>query len=111
MLGHWKPWLTSFALQLLQGDRRGQSQTVLRQVSDRHEAIAKIERQMIELAQLYQDMDVLVTQQEAAVVNIDQQGEQVTQDVGKANEQIDNAIVSAKSRNRKKWWCLLIVGM
>ena len=65
---------------------------------------------MIELAQLYQDMDVLVTQQEAAVVNIDQQGEQVTQDVGKANEQIDTAIVSARSRNRKKWWCLLIVG-
>ena len=64
---------------------------------------------MIELAQLYQDMDVLVTQQEAAVINIDVQGEQVTDDVVKANEEITTAIVSARARNRKKWWCLLIV--
>ena len=91
---------------LLQGDRRGQSQSVLRQVSDRHAAIAKIEQQMIELAELFQDMDAIVVQQEAAVVNIEQQGEQVTQDVGKANEEIAGAIVKARSRNRKKWWCL-----
>lgn len=64
---------------------------------------------MIELAQLYQDMDVLVTQQEAAVINIDVQGEQVTDDVVKANEEITTAIASARARNRKKWWCLLIV--
>ncbi|KAI9681984.1 MAG: Plasma membrane t-SNARE, secretory vesicle fusion [Caeruleum heppii] len=98
-----------FSQALMNSDRRGQSQTVLRQVSDRHEAIQKIERQMIELAQMFQDMETLVVQQEPAVQAIEQQGEQVTQDVGKANEEISGAIVKARSRNRKKWWCLLIV--
>ena len=83
---------------------------MLNQVKQRHDAIAQIEQQMIQLAEMFQDLDALVVQQEAAVVNIDQQGEQVTEDVGKANEEISGAIVKARSRNRKKWWCLLIVG-
>ncbi|KAI9825814.1 MAG: nicotinate phosphoribosyltransferase [Thelocarpon impressellum] len=98
-----------FSQALLQGNRRGEAQSALNAVSDRHEAIQKIEQQMIELSEMFQDLDVLVTQQEAAVVNIDQQGEQVTEDVSKANEEISGAIVKARSRNRKKWWCLLIV--
>ncbi|KAI9755519.1 MAG: hypothetical protein M4579_004245 [Chaenotheca gracillima] len=98
-----------FSQALLQSDRRGQAQSALRQVNARHEAIQKIEAQMIELAQLFQDMEALVVQQEPAVTNIEQKGEQVTQDVGKANEEISGAIVKARSRNRKKWWCLLIV--
>ncbi|KAI9836922.1 MAG: Plasma membrane t-SNARE, secretory vesicle fusion [Thelocarpon superellum] len=97
-----------FSQALLQGDRRGQAQTVLSQVSDRHEMIQKIEQQMIELAEMFQEMDAMVVQQEPAVMQIEQQGEQVTQDVTKANEEIAGAVVKAKARNRKKWWCLLI---
>ncbi|KAI9836522.1 MAG: Plasma membrane t-SNARE, secretory vesicle fusion [Sclerophora amabilis] len=99
-----------FSQALLQSDRRGQAQSALRQVNARHEAIQKIERQMIELAELFQDMETLVVQQEPAVANIEQKGEEVTQDVSKANEEISGAITKARSRNRKKWWCLLVVG-
>ncbi len=63
---------------------------------------------MIELAQSFQELDVLVTQQEPAVTQIEQKGEEVTENTAKANTEIDGAIVKARSRNRKKWWCLLI---
>ncbi|KAI9799906.1 MAG: Plasma membrane t-SNARE, secretory vesicle fusion [Piccolia ochrophora] len=98
-----------FSQALLQSDRRGQAQTTIQNVKNRHEAIQKIERDMIELAQLFQDMEALVVQQEPAVAQIEQKGEQVTEDVGRANTEISGAIEKARSRNRKKWWCLLIV--
>ena len=66
---------------------------------------------MIELAQLFQDMEALVVQQEPAVTQIEQKGEEVTENVGKANIEMDGAISKARSRNRKKWWCLLIACM
>jgi syntaxin 1B/2/3 len=64
---------------------------------------------MVELAQLFQDLDQIVTQQEPLVMNIEQKGEEVRENVTKGNEEIGTAIVSARARNRKKWWCLLIV--
>lgn len=77
-------------------------------VRARHEEIQKIERDFVELAQMFQDLDALVVQQEAAVTQIDEAGEEVLTNVNKANEEISGAIEKARSRNRKKWWCLLI---
>ncbi|ORY05269.1 t-SNARE [Clohesyomyces aquaticus] len=98
-----------FQQALLSSDRRGQAQSSLRNVQERHEAIQKIERQMVELAQLFQDLDQIVMQQEPLVANIEQKGEEVHDNVVKANTEIGGAIEKARSRNRKKWWCLLIV--
>ncbi|KAI9865448.1 MAG: nicotinate phosphoribosyltransferase [Trichoglossum hirsutum] len=98
-----------FSQALLQSDRRGQAQSALRAVESRHQAIQKIEQQMIELAQLFQDMEALVVQQGAAVEVIEQQGTETVDNVGQANVEINGAIEKARSRNRKKWWCLLIV--
>jgi syntaxin 1B/2/3 len=100
-----------FSQALLQSDRRGQSQSALRAVQGRHEAIQKIERQVIELAQLFEDMNQLVIAQDPIVTQIDQHAENVQQDVTNANVQLNGAIEKARSANRKKWWCLLIVGM
>lgn len=92
----------------MNSDRRGQSQSVLRAVRGRHDAIQKLERDLIILAELFQDLEAAVIQQEPAVIQIEQKGEEVTDNTGKANTEIDGAIVKARSRNRKKWWCLLI---
>ncbi|KAH7079194.1 t-SNARE [Paraphoma chrysanthemicola] len=97
-----------FQQALLSSDRRGQASSTLRNVKERHEAIQNIERQMVELAQLFQDLDQIVQQQEPLVADIEMKGEAVRDDVTKGNEEIGTAIVSARSRNRKKWWCLLI---
>lgn len=64
---------------------------------------------MVELAQLFQDLDQIVMQQEPMVENIEAKGEEIHSNVVQANVEIGGAIEKAKSRNRKKWWCLLIV--
>ena len=100
-----------FSHALLQSDRRGQSRQALSNVQNRHAAIQKIESQMIELAQLFQDMEALVVQQEDSVTMIEQKGEEVAENLDKGTEHIGTAIKSARARNRKKWYCLGIVGM
>jgi syntaxin 1B/2/3 len=100
-----------FSQALLQSDLRGQSRQALRSVQNRHAAIQKIESQMMELAQLFQDMEALVVQQEDAVTLTAQNGEQVQDNLGKGTEQINLGIKSARARNRKKWYCLGIAGM
>lgn len=94
-----------FSQALLQGNRRGQSQSALNAVQSRHEAIQKIERQMIELAELFQDMENLVVQQEAAVTNIEMKGEEVVENMDKGTEQIGVAVKTARATRKKKWWC------
>ncbi|KAE8447060.1 hypothetical protein EG329_011195 [Mollisiaceae sp. DMI_Dod_QoI] len=98
-----------FAQALMQSNRQGQSRQVMDAVRQRSEAIKKIESQIIELAELFQDMDNLVMQQEAAVVNIEQKGEEVVENMDKGTEQIGVAIQSAKNARKWKWWCLGIV--
>ena len=66
---------------------------------------------MVELAQLFQDLDQIVMQQEPMVENIETKGEEVHENVVQANTEIGGAIDKARSRNRKKWWCLLICGI
>lgn len=98
-----------FSQALLQSDRRGQSRQALSNVQNRHAAIQKIESQMIELAQLFQDMEAMVVQQDDSVAMIEQKGEEVQENLDKGTEHIATAIKSARSRNRKKWYCLGIV--
>ncbi len=100
-----------FSQALMQSDRRGQSLAALNAVEDRHAAIQKIESQMIELAELFSEMEALVVQQEAAVTVIEQKGEEVVENIQGGNEHLVKGVQSARARNRKKWWCLLICGM
>ncbi|PBP22181.1 SNARE domain-containing protein [Diplocarpon rosae] len=95
-----------FTQALMQSDRQGQATKVMNEVKGRHEAIQKIARQMQELAEMFQDMDNLVVQQEAAVVNIEMKGEEVVENLDKGNEQIGTAIQSARNTRKWKWWCL-----
>jgi syntaxin 1B/2/3 len=100
-----------FSQALLQSDRRGQSRSALNAVQSRHEAIRKIEQQMIELAELFQDMEALVVQQEAAVTQIEMKGEEVVEDMHKGTQEIGVAIKSARNARKWKWYCLGICGM
>lgn len=100
-----------FSQALLQSSQSAQAKRALNAVQNRHAAIQKIESQMIELAQLFQDMEQLVVQQEAAVVNIEMKGEEVVENMDKGTQEIGTAIKSARNARKWKWWCLGIVGM
>ncbi|KAL8813384.1 MAG: hypothetical protein Q9223_007049 [Gallowayella weberi] len=95
-----------FSQALMQSNRRGQSQSALRAVQGRHEAIQKIERQMIELAQLFQDVDAAIVEQEAPVQNIETGVEKTHENIQGGNKQLDGAIKKARAIRRKKWICL-----
>lgn len=99
-----------FSQAMMQSDRQGRARAALTAVQDRHTALVKIEQQMVELAQLFQDMDTLVVQQEAAVMQIEQKGEEVVENLDKGNEEIGVAVNTARKTRKKKWWCLGICG-
>ncbi|KAI8623740.1 SSO2 protein [Xylariaceae sp. FL1651] len=100
-----------FQQALMQSNRRGQAQSVLNAVQDRHAQLQKIEQQMIELAQLFQDIDTLIVQQDVAVTTIEQKGEEVVDNLDKGNVEISTAVNTARATRKKKWICLGIVGM
>ena len=91
---------------LMQSDRRGQAVNARNAVESRHRDIQKIERQMVELAQLFQDLEAMVVQQEPAVKVIDQRGEEVNDHVTKANVELTGAVKKGLAARRKKWICL-----
>ncbi|CAK7565910.1 MAG: hypothetical protein SEPTF4163_003840 [Sporothrix epigloea] len=95
-----------FQQAMMQSDRRGQARAVLSAVQERHAALQKIEQQMIELAQLFQDMDTLVIQQEAQVTQIEQKAEETVINIDKGNEEIAVAVTTAKRTRKKKFVCL-----
>lgn len=89
--------------------RQGQSRETMSAVRDRHAAIQKLEQTVIILAQLYEEVNAIVLQQEPVVAQINQQSEVVHENVNQANSQLDGAIKSARAANRKKWYCAGIV--
>ncbi|KAI0550481.1 SSO2 protein [Xylaria curta] len=95
-----------FQQALMQSNRRGQAQAVLNAVQDRHAQLQKIEKQMMELAQLFQDMDVLVMQQDVAVANIEQKAEEVDDNLTRGNGELGTAVNTARATRKKKWICL-----
>lgn len=99
-----------FQQALMHSDRQGRARAALSAVQDRHDALVKIEQQMVELSQLFQDMDTLVVQQEAAVTQIEQKGEEVIDNLDKGNEEIGVAVNTARATRKKKWICLGISG-
>ncbi|ETS06982.1 t-SNARE [Trichoderma reesei RUT C-30] len=98
-----------FSQALMQSDRQGRARAALSAVQDRHKELLKIEQQMTELFQLMQDLDTLVVQQDAAIVQIEQKGEEIVDNLDKGNEEIAVAVTTARATRKKKWICLGIV--
>lgn len=99
-----------FSQALMQSSRQGRARAALTAVQDRHAEIQRIEQQMVELAQMFQDMDTLVVQQQAAVAQIEAKGEEVAENLDKGNQEINTAVQTARATRKKKWWCLGICG-
>lgn len=76
---------------------------------ERSTAIKKIEQDMIELSELYNEVAELVQQQEAAVTQINQGAEETHQNVAQANTKLDSAIKSARNARRWKWYALIAI--
>lgn len=100
-----------FTQALLHSDRQGHARMALSEVQDRHEAVVRMERQMEELAQLFQHMDTLIVQQDEYVTEIDSNAADMKNNMDKANVELGAAVVKARKARTKKWICLGICGM
>jgi len=95
-----------FQQALMNSDRRGQAQSALSNVRQRHAAIQQIEKTMLELQQLFQDLDAIVTEQEPMVQNVEQRAMDTHEHLEQGNVQLDRGIQSARAARKKKWICL-----
>jgi hypothetical protein len=97
-----------FQQALMNSDRRGQARGALKNVRQRHTAIQQIEKTMIELQQLFQDLDAIILEQEPGMHNVEQKALDTNENLEQGNVQIDRAIKSAKAARKRKWICLWI---
>jgi syntaxin 1B/2/3 len=92
-----------FEQALMNSDRRGQAQSTLSNVRQRHTDIQRIERTILELQQLFQDLDTIVVEQGHMVQNVEQKADNTHEDLVQGNVQIDRAIARARAARRRKW--------
>ncbi|KAI8086889.1 t-SNARE [Gilbertella persicaria] len=98
-----------FAQSLLRNNRSGQAKSVLSEVQTRHEDIKRIQATIIELAQLFEDMQVMIEDQGQTLDQVENHVQDTTHDLEQGNKQISRAIVLARSTRTKKWCCFFIV--
>ncbi|EGP92367.1 unnamed protein product [Zymoseptoria tritici ST99CH_1A5] len=92
----------------LKSNRSATASTVLGSVRARHNDIQKIEKTLIELNQLMEDLATAVVVQEEAVAVAETHTAKVKDDTEAGNKQLDSGIASARRARKMKWWCLWI---
>ncbi|KAK3116102.1 hypothetical protein LTR53_003893 [Teratosphaeriaceae sp. CCFEE 6253] len=93
----------------LKTNRTATASTVLGAVRARHNDIQKIERTLIELNQLMEDLATAIVLQEAPIQATEAATENVQKDTEAGNVHLDKGIKSAKNARRLKWWLFWIV--
>ena len=105
---HWTNF-GRFSFVQVPGTRSRQANDARQATLQRSAAIRKIEQDMIQLGQLYQEVAELVHQQEPAVTQIQQSAEDTNRNVEQANTKLDSAITSARNARKWKWYALGVV--
>ncbi|KAH9180591.1 syntaxin [Lactarius sanguifluus] len=97
-----------FSQALMSSNRYGESRAAYREVQERHEDIKRIERTIAELAQLFNDMSILVEQQDETINIIEAQASEAEKDVETGLGYTDKAVSSARAARKKRWICFII---
>lgn len=92
----------------LKSNRTAAANTVLGAVRARHNDIQQIEKTMMELNRLMEDLATAVVLQDAPVQQIEQHTHNVQQDTEAGNKQLDKGIRSARNARKMKWICFWI---
>jgi len=97
-----------FTQSLQTSNRYGESRAAYREVQERHEDIKRIERTLSELAQLFNDMSILVEQQDETINAIQTSAMNVEKDTEIGLQHTEKAVVSARAARKKRWICFII---
>jgi len=97
-----------FSQALMNSNRYGEARSAYREVQERHEDIKRIEKTLTELAQLFNDMSVMVEQQDETINTIEATAATVEKDMEVGLGYTDKAVVSARAARKKRWICFII---
>ncbi len=89
----------------------GEARRVLQNCQSRHEDIVKIANSITQLQQLFLDMQTMVQEQDAMVINVSNYTEQTAVHTTEANKQLKQAVSTAKRNRKLKMWlcCCCII--
>ncbi|TBU35805.1 t-SNARE [Dichomitus squalens] len=97
-----------FSQALMNSNRYGEARSAYREVQERHADIKKIERTLTELAQLFNDMSILVEQQDEQITVINDTVKEVEKDVETGLNYTNKAVDSARAARKKRWICFIL---
>ncbi|CZT22794.1 related to putative snare protein syn [Ramularia collo-cygni] len=92
----------------LKSNRSATASTVLGSVRARHNDIQKIEKTMLELQQLMEDLATAVVLQDEPIAAAEVSTGNVKTDTEAGNVHLDKGIKSARNARKMKWWCFWI---
>lgn len=94
-----------FSQALLNSNRQGEASGALREVQERNTDIQRIERTIMELAALFQEMSILVEQQDEQLNVIKDHAQHTEQEVQAGRHQTDKAVTAARRARKRRWIC------
>jgi len=94
-----------FAQAVSSSTRFNEARTAQHDVQERHEDIKRIEKTLTELMQLFNDMALLVVEQEETMTDIENQAVKVEEDTKKGYGNLVQAVVHAANARRARWIC------
>lgn len=86
----------------------GEAKAVLGRVQARHNELQNIERSIIELAGLFQDLETLVIQQGEVIQQVEEQTQKVNENMDHGIKEVTRGVDHARRRRKLKWYCLLV---
>ncbi|KAH8106740.1 t-SNARE [Cristinia sonorae] len=98
-----------FSQALMNSNRYGEARSAYREVQERHEEIKRIEKTITELAQLFNDMSILVEQQDETIRAIETTAATVEKDTEAGLNYTEKAVDSARAARKKRWICFGIL--
>ncbi|EMR08637.1 hypothetical protein PNEG_03113 [Pneumocystis murina B123] len=98
-----------FSQALLRSNRHGEARIALQEVQERHQDIKKIEQTIMELAELFNEMNILIEQQDEPLQVISQQAETVYTNIEQGVQHQDKAIENIRAARRKRCYCFGLV--
>lgn len=97
-----------FSQALMNSNRYGESRAAYQEVQERHQDIKRIEQTIAELAQLFNDMSILVEQQDEQINTIEATAMDVEKDMEAGLGHTVKAAESARSARKKRWICFIL---
>lgn len=97
-----------FRTAMAQSGRYGEARLAYREAQDRNQEIRRIEQTITELGQLFNDMAVLIEEQDETIAHVEEQAKVANTDLERGGENVEKARDHAAAARRKRWYCFFI---